>query len=619
MIGLARRLRAAGVLGINWRNAEYTLVYNQRRLYPLVDDKLQTKTLALAAGIAVPELYGVVEFQRQVRHLGRMIEGRDAFVIKPAQGSGGEGILVLERGPKGLYRKPNGSFMTDDELAYHTGNILSGIYSLGGQPDKALIEYRVNFDPIFARISHQGVPDVRIISFLGVPVMIRGHAWGNLYLTEKFEGEFDQADEQSAMILAEWAAIAVENARLYRSVEARRDEMERAVHRLEATTEIARAVGGETDLARILEIVVKRGRALVEARSLLILLREGGNLVPASVAGENAGAAAKARVPIAGSIPGQVLEARKPRRTRDLDPSLLARPARAEAGVTALLTPLVFRGQALGVLVALEPLGRSGGFTDEDELVLVSFATSAAIAVATAQSVAEDRTRDSIAATERERGRWARELHDESLQSLAGLRVLLSTARRSGPEQNDRLLAEGIERVDETIAEMRRLIADLRPTTLDELGLGAALEALAERVDATGAIEVEIVLDLDFHAGRTDRRLVGEIEDTAYRLVQEALNNVARHAGTGHARVEVSENEDTLRIRVADEGEGFDPDAKSGGFGLIGMRERVGLAGGTLELESSPGNGTTIVACLPARHRVESDERAARRRLDQTA
>ncbi len=111
-------------------------------------------------------------------------------------------------------------------------------------------------------------------NFLGVPVMIRGHAWGNLYLTEKDGGEFDEADEQSAVILAEWAAIAVENARLYSSVERRNEEMGRAVHRLEATTEIARAVGGETDLGRILEIVVKRGRALVEARTLLILLRE---------------------------------------------------------------------------------------------------------------------------------------------------------------------------------------------------------------------------------------------------------------------------------------------------------------------------------------------------------
>jgi alpha-L-glutamate ligase-like protein len=171
MIGLARRLKAAGVLGLNWRNAEYILPYNPRRLYPLVDDKVQTKTLAIAAGLAVPELYGIIHVQREVRDLHRIIEGRDAFVIKPAQGSGGEGILVLERGPKGLYRKPGGSFMTEEELGYHTGNILSGIYSLGGQPDKALIEYRVNFDPVFARIAHQGVPDIRIISFLGVPAM----------------------------------------------------------------------------------------------------------------------------------------------------------------------------------------------------------------------------------------------------------------------------------------------------------------------------------------------------------------------------------------------------------------------------------------------------------------
>jgi two-component system, NarL family, sensor histidine kinase DevS len=446
-------------------------------------------------------------------------------------------------------------------------------------------------------------------SFLGVPVMIRGHAWGNLYLTEKDEGEFDDADEQSAVILAEWAAIAVENARLYRSVESRGDEMERAVHRLEATTEIARAVGGETDLDRILEIVVKRGRALVEARSLLILLRDRDELAPASLAGEREGPVAEARIPIDGSIPGQVYEAKEPRRVFDLDPSLMARPGRAEAGVTALLVPLVFRGEALGVLVALDPLGRDSGFSNEDEQDLVSFATSAAIAVATAQSVAEERTRESIAATERERGRWARELHDESLQSLAGLRVMLSAARRSDAEGTDRLLAQGIEQVDSAIAEMRRLIADLRPTTLDELGLGAALEALAERLTASGMVEVD--LDLDFHAGHTKRRLVREIEDAAYRLVQEALNNAARHGGADRAKVEVIEGGEKLRLRISDRGRGFDPNARTDGFGLIGMRERVALAGGTLELESAPGEGTTIVAVLPARHREEKGEKAA--------
>ncbi len=447
-------------------------------------------------------------------------------------------------------------------------------------------------------------------SFLGVPVMIRGHAWGNLYLTEKDEGEFDEADEQSVIVLAEWAAVAVENARLYRNVESRRDEMERAVHRLEATTEIARAVGGETDLDRILEIVVKRGRALVEARSLLILLCEGEDLLTVAAAGEREQSALEARVPIEGSIPGQVLEARAPRRIGNLDPTLMARPG-SQDSVTALLVPLLYRGKALGVLVALDPLGRDLGFSDEDEQVLLSFAASAATAVATAQTVAEDRTRDSIAATERERGRWARELHDESLQSLAGLRVLLSAARRSNVEETDRLLAQGIDQVDQAIAEMRRLIADLRPTTLDELGLGAALEALAERLASGDVIEVDLSLDLDFHSGRTTTRLMSEIEDAVFRLVQEALNNAARHGGATRARVEISENEESVRVRISDQGAGFDPGARSEGFGLTSMRERVTLAGGTLDLQSVPGKGTTITAILPARHRGEGAEEAA--------
>jgi signal transduction histidine kinase len=448
-------------------------------------------------------------------------------------------------------------------------------------------------------------------NFLGVPVMIRGHAWGNLYLTEKEGGDFDEADEQSAMILAEWAAIAVENARLYRNVRSRGDEMERAVHRLEATTEIARAVGGETDLDRILEIVVKRGRALVEARSLLILLSEGEELATVSVAGERKRGADRARIPIAGSIPGRVLEERKARRVHDLHPSLMARPGDQGAGVTALLVPLAFRGHTLGVLVALDPLGRDAGFSDEDEDMLLSFAASAATAVATAQSVAEDRTRETIAVTERERGRWARELHDESLQSLAGLRVLLSAARRSEPEELDALLVEGIEQIDGAIAEMRRLIADLRPSTLDQLGLGAALEALGERTVSGAAIKVQVDLDLNFEQGRSGSRLLGEVEDTAYRLVQEALNNALHHGEPRRVAVEVSEEAGSLRVRVSDDGKGFDPEARTDGFGLIGMRERAELAGGTLELRSAPGAGTTIVATIPAAHRGESVEKAA--------
>ncbi len=171
MFGLARRLNEAGVVGINRRNAEYTLIYNKRKDYPLVDDKLKTKELALAAGLAVPELYGVLESQYDVRRVGEILEKHEEYVIKPAQGSGGDGILVLSRGPRGYYRRANGTLMSEDELGYHLSNTLGGSFSLGGQPDHVLIEYRVHFDPVFQKIAFQGVPDIRIIVFLGVPVM----------------------------------------------------------------------------------------------------------------------------------------------------------------------------------------------------------------------------------------------------------------------------------------------------------------------------------------------------------------------------------------------------------------------------------------------------------------
>jgi signal transduction histidine kinase len=450
-------------------------------------------------------------------------------------------------------------------------------------------------------------------SFLGVPIMIRGRAWGNLYLTEKLRGDFDDADEQSALILAEWTAVAVDNAGLYRSVQEQRDTLKRAVRRLEATTEIARAVGGETDLERILETIVKRGRALIEARSLLILLEDRGELRVAAVAGE-LDRDPELRIPIEGSAPGQVLRTGRPDRLSSIGADLLARPSSPEAGVAALLVPLIFRGHSLGVLAALDSLGRSRGFTEEDERVLDSFAASAATAVATAQSVAEDRMRDSIEAAEHERGRWARELHDEALQSMAGLRVMLSGMRRAGEgEETDRLISQAVERVDTAIAEMRRLIADLRPAALDELGLAPALEALVERLTWGEVLDVELQVDLAYDAGRHPTRLVRQIEDTVYRLVQEALNNAARHAETDRATVEVTEVAESIRVRICDEGRGFDPAAETNGFGLLGMRERVTLAGGTLKVESAPGGGTVVIAVLPARHRDVIGESEAER------
>jgi alpha-L-glutamate ligase-like protein len=171
MFGIAKKLAKAGVLSLNCRNADYTLWHNSRHLYPLVDDKLTTKLLAEKAGMAVPPLYGVIEIEHDVRGLAALLKPYEDFVIKPAQGSGGDGIVVITGRRGERYRKANGQFMTQEDLDHHASNALSGLYSLGGHPDKVLIEYRVLFDPVFEAISFQGVPDVRIIVFLGVPAM----------------------------------------------------------------------------------------------------------------------------------------------------------------------------------------------------------------------------------------------------------------------------------------------------------------------------------------------------------------------------------------------------------------------------------------------------------------
>lgn len=171
MFGRIQRLRLAGVLGINRRNLEFIFNYNPRHYYPLVDDKLQTKRLAQQAGIAIPPLYHVIDHQYQVTQLAALLEAYPDFVIKPAHGSGGDGIVIIDHQHEQLYRKVNGEVMSLFALQHHVSSILGGLYSLGGQTDFALIEYRIHFDPVFAAITYQGVPDIRIVVFQGIPVM----------------------------------------------------------------------------------------------------------------------------------------------------------------------------------------------------------------------------------------------------------------------------------------------------------------------------------------------------------------------------------------------------------------------------------------------------------------
>ncbi|MTI16878.1 alpha-L-glutamate ligase-like protein [Rhodobacteraceae bacterium RKSG542] len=165
------KLRAAGVVGINARNAAYVIPQNKRSLYPLVDDKSKTKVIAVEAGLAVPELYGIIEQHSQIRRLRKTLGDRTSFVVKPAQGSQGNGIMVIEDRVEGGWRKVGGSSISDSDFNFYLSNIISGMYSLAGRPDKALIEYRVEFDPVFDQITYKGVPDIRVVVYRGIPVM----------------------------------------------------------------------------------------------------------------------------------------------------------------------------------------------------------------------------------------------------------------------------------------------------------------------------------------------------------------------------------------------------------------------------------------------------------------
>ena len=324
-------------------------------------------------------------------------------------------------------------------------------------------------------------------TFLGVPILVEGVPFGNLYLTEKAGAdEFTEADEQAVAVLAEFAGVAIDHARRYTGTREHRDELQRTVDALEATTQIARAVGGETDPDVVLELVAKRGRALVSARALLIELERGDELEVAAGAGEIPAGLIGRCLPLTDTVAAHAIRTKRVQRLEDeLNRARFDEHGLGQIGVEArggIVVPLIFRGRSHGVLLAVDRLEDGPSFSAEDEHLLESFATSAATAVATAQSVAAERQRQRVAAAEAERHRWARELHDDTLQSLSALRFGLSAARRSDREGGlDQAVAQAIEQIEESIANLRALITDLRPAALDELGVQAAIEALAER------------------------------------------------------------------------------------------------------------------------------------------
>ncbi len=447
-------------------------------------------------------------------------------------------------------------------------------------------------------------------SFLGVPVMVAGEPFGNLYLTEKLGGgEFTAADERAVVGLAEFAGIAIDHARRYSGLEADRDELKQTVDALGVMVEISRAIGDQTDLALILTLVAKRGRSLVSARALVIELQVDDGLEVVAAAGELPANLVGRQMPLEGSVAQAALRTGATQRLGDdLNRARFNDHGLGRCGFDAedgLIVPLVFHGQPMGVLVAMDRLAGGPRFTAQDERLLQAFATSAATAVATAQSVATERQRQRLAAAEQERARWARELHDETLQGLAALRIALGAADRSGAlDVLQKAVREAVGQLESDMSSLRALITELRPAILDDLGTKAAIEALAERVGNSG-FTVEAAVELAYESRRAAQRHTPELELTMYRIVQEALTNAAKNGHARHCIVEVIEGATTIQVSIRDDGNGFDPATRTEGFGVLGMRERVALLHGTLEIESAPGHGTTVRCMLPVQRRPE--------------
>jgi len=428
-------------------------------------------------------------------------------------------------------------------------------------------------------------------TFLGVPILLRAVAYGNLYLTEKDGGsDFTDDDEELVSLLAAQAAVAIENTRLYESATSWSKQ-------LESLNEIGGALLGELELSPLLDLVATRLRELIGARLVAIALPAGDALRIAASDGEGAADLAAFNELERESKTGRVLERGRSERIDSLleDPEVNQDVTRRLGASTGLYVPLLARERSIGVLVAHDKMGPDPRFNSADLRLAEQFANRAAIAVDLSRRVARDALRRVVSGQELERQRLARELHDETGQALTSILLgLRAVEEADGPDAMSTAASHLRELVVATLQDVRRLAVQLRPKALDDFGLVAAAEHLVQTFSEATSIRV----DLEAQLG--EERLPAEVETTLYRIVQEALTNIVKHAEASRVSILLVRRSGSAAVVIEDDGQGFDPaELREGGMGIIGMRERVELHEGRLTVESAPGSGATLAAEVP--------------------
>jgi signal transduction histidine kinase len=543
------------------------------------------------SGVGEAQLRRVIEAARAI-HRARSLDVLLRDVVERAAGLVGARYAALGViDPSGTYLEQFITVGVDDATRARIGDppLGEGILGVLIRDAVTLRLHDMSEDPRSVGFP-PGHPPMK--GFLGVPIVLRGHAFGNLYLTEKEDGDFTEEDQQVVELLASQAAVAIESARLY-------DTSRRWARQLDSLNEVGSALVGELDLDRLLAVIADRLRELLDARVVVIDLRmPDGSLRVEGVSGDGAERLLGMISPEGSKSHCVMGRMRSERVDSALDDPEIHPEGEAQLLdlQSGLWVPLIVRGEPIGVLTAADKRGRDPRFSSEDLRLAEAFASRAAGAVELTRRVSRETVRLMLQAQETERSRLSRDLHDQTGQALAALLLGLNAAMRTETLEEAHAALGALDAlVREALADVRSIAVQLRPAALDALGLAAALERLAGTAGDGEGTEIVVTTTLS-----DDRRLPPEIETAIYRIVQEAVSNALRHAHAGRIDITVVTRPGAVVATVEDNGEGFDPGhATPGRLGLTGMRERAGLFNGRVRIDAAPGRGTSVTAELP--------------------